>query len=172
MSVVLLGTRFLRVWPKKVFFHEFLWFWQFFHKFLLFFTNLSLVSSNLWKIGEIREKLSKSKKFVKKTPFWVKRGEILVPNNPTSSKISKISQISENLRKSQKSQIISKNLKNLRKSQKSQKISKISQKTEYALKPVRAEAASVNVHGRIRTRDLTVCNQVLYRWATWTVCVS
>ena len=153
--VVLLGTRFLRVWPKKVFFHEFLWFWQFFHKFLLFFTNLSLVSSNLWKIGEIREKLSKSKKFVKKTPFWVKRGEILVPNNPTSSKISKISQISENLRKSQKSQIIEK-----------------IQKTEYALKPVRAEAASVNVHGRIRTRDLTVCNQVLYRWATWTVCVS
>ena len=150
--------------PKRCFFTNFFDFDSFFTNFSYFFTNLSLVSSNLWKmgeiheklskswkIGEIREKLSKSKKFVKKTPFSVKRREILVPNNPTSSKISKISQISENLRKSQKSQIIEK-----------------IQKTEYALKPVRAEAASVNVHGRIRTRDLTVCNQVLYRWATWT----
>ena len=42
------------------------------------------------------------------------------------------------------------------------------QKTEYELKPVRAEAASVNAHGRIRTRDLTVHNRVRYRCATWT----
>ena len=47
---------------------------------------------------------------------------------------------------------------------------KKNQKTEYALKPVRAEAASVNAHGRIRTCDLTVCNRVRYRCATWTVC--
>ena len=44
VCVVLLGTRFLRVWPKKVFFHEFLWFWQFFHKFLLFFMILTVFS--------------------------------------------------------------------------------------------------------------------------------
>ena len=90
--VVLLGTRFCRFWPKRCFFHEFLWFWQFFTNFSYFssfavilcvsVTNLSLAlrfSSNScahhknygkwWKIGEIREKLSKSKKFVKKTPF-------------------------------------------------------------------------------------------------------
>ena len=123
--VVLLGTRFLRFWRKRCFFHEFPWFWQFFTNFSYFSSfavifvvsaqiwaeaqrkrqicdahtqNLSLAlrfSSNLlahhknygkwWKIGEIREKLWKSKKFVKKTPFFVKIGEILVPNNPTSS---------------------------------------------------------------------------------------
>ena len=46
------------------------------------------------------------------------------------------------------------------------------QKAEYALKLVRAEAASANAHGRIRTCDLTVNNRVRYRCATWTcVCV-
>ena len=42
------------------------------------------------------------------------------------------------------------------------------QKAEYALKLVRAEAASANAHGRIRTCDLTVHNRVRYRCATWT----
>ena len=36
------------------------------------------------------------------------------------------------------------------------------------LKPVRAEAASVNVHDRIRTCNLTVRSRERYRCATWT----
>ena len=42
----------------------------------------------LRKVGEIREKTVKSKKFVKITPFSVKIGKILVPNNPTISATS------------------------------------------------------------------------------------
>ena len=103
VCVVLLGTRFLRVWPKKVFFHKqhfkmtsntskwqathkFLLFFMIltvFHEFLPFFTNLSWQAINLWKIGEICEKTVKIKEIREKTPFWVKRGEILVPTNPT-----------------------------------------------------------------------------------------
>ena len=79
LYVVLLGTRFLRVWPKKVFFHKqhfkmtsntskwqathkFLLFFMIltvFHEFLPFFTNLSWQAINLWKIGEICEKTVK-----------------------------------------------------------------------------------------------------------------
>ena len=119
--------------PKRCFFTNFFDFDSFFTNFPYFSQIYRLSAQICEKIGEIREKLSKSKKFVKKTPFWVKRGEILVPNNPTSSKISKISQISKisenlkNLKKSQKSQKISKISKNLKNLRKSQKISKISE---------------------------------------------
>ena len=39
------------------------------------------------------------------------------------------------------------------------------------IKPIRAEAASVNAHGGTRTRNLTVCNRARYRCATWTCVV-
>ena len=99
------GLRFLSVWQKKVFFHEFLWFWQFFTNLPYFFaihrnfvrseqiwakalaraTNLWSAHTNYgewWKIGQIREKQSKSKKFVKKHLFCQTRRN-LVPINTT-----------------------------------------------------------------------------------------
>ena len=99
------GLRFLSVWQKKVFFHEFLWFWQFFTNLPYFFaihrnflwseqiwskalaraTNLWSEHTNYgewWKIGQIREKQSKSKKFVKKHLFCQTRRN-LVPINTT-----------------------------------------------------------------------------------------
>ena len=87
IDVVLSGTRFCRFWRKRCFFHEFLWFWQFFTNFsysssfavilCMSVTNLSLALrfsspqnyGKWWRIGEICEKLSKSKKFVKKHLF-------------------------------------------------------------------------------------------------------
>ena len=42
------------------------------------------------------------------------------------------------------------------------------QKTEYAHKPVRAEAASVKDHDGDRTRNLSVTNRMRYHCATWT----
>ena len=77
---------------------------------------------------------------MKKTPFSVKRGEILVPNNPTSSK-------------SQKSQIISKNLKNLKKSQ------KISENLKN-LKNLKNQ--NVTDPERIRTSNLLIRSQTRY----------
>ena len=56
------------------------------HRFIAFQLKSVRIAQNngeWWKIGQICEKLSKSKKFMKKTPFFVKRGEILVPTNPT-----------------------------------------------------------------------------------------
>ena len=56
------------------------------HRFIAFQLKSVRIAQNngeWWKIGQICEKLSKSKKFVKKTPFFVTRGEILVPTNPT-----------------------------------------------------------------------------------------
>ena len=137
--VVLLGTRFLRVWPKKVFFHEFLWFWQFFHKFPLFFhkfiaCQLKFVKNrrNSWKtvkIKEIREKntfLGQTRRNLSPQQSNKLKNLKNFTNFKNLRKSQKSQIISKNLKKSQKSQKISKNLKNLRKSQKSQKISKIS----------------------------------------------
>jgi hypothetical protein len=77
-------------------FHEFVLFFTIHRNLCVRFTNLSLsLALSLkfvrsaqnygeWrKIGQIREKQSKSKKFVKKHLFFVKRWEILVPTNPT-----------------------------------------------------------------------------------------
>ena len=139
LFVVLLGTRFLRVWPKKVFFHEFLWFLQFFHKFLLFFMILTVFSQispifhkfiacqlkfvknrrNSWKtvkIKEIREKntfLGQTRRNL--SPQQSNKLKNL-KNFTNLRKSQKISKISNNLKKSQK---ISKISENLKKSQKS-----------------------------------------------------
>ena len=118
------GLRFRRFWRKRCFFHEFLWFWQ-------FFTNFSYSSSfavilwwaeaqrkrqicdahaqnygEWWRIGEIREKLSKSKKFVKKHLFRQNR-QNLSPQQ--SNKLAqnygewwRIEEICEKLSKSKK----------------------------------------------------------------------
>ena len=102
------GLRFRRFWWKRCFFHEFLWFWQVFTNFSYFssFAVIFVVSARIWaeaqrkrqicdahaqnysewwRIGEIREKLSKSKKFVKKTPFWSKSAKSSPQQYNTSS---------------------------------------------------------------------------------------
>ena len=56
------------------------------HKFIAFQLKSVRVAQNdgeWWKIGQISEKLSNQRNSWKKTPFFVKRGEILVPTNPT-----------------------------------------------------------------------------------------
>ena len=133
LPVVLLGTRFLRVWPKKVFFHEFLWFWQFFHKFLLFFMILTVFS----QISPIFHKfIACQLKFVKngrnswKTVKIMKNRRNLwknCQNQRNSWKNTFLGQTRRNLSPQQSNNLKNlKNLTNLRKSQKISKISKIS----------------------------------------------
>ena len=137
----MLGTKISPILTKKVFFSRISLILTAFHEFLLFFIvhrNFA-VSAQIWaeaqrkrqicdahaqnygewwKIGQIREKLSKSKKFVKKTPFLGQTRRNLSPQQ--SNKLKNLKNFT-NLRKSQKISKISNNLK------KSQKISKISE---------------------------------------------
>ena len=105
MNVVLLGTKFsqfCQFWPKRCFFHKFLWFWQFFMNFSYFssftvilrasVTNLLLplcFSSNScvhaqnygewWKVGEIREKTVKIKEIREKKNLFRQNRQNLSP---------------------------------------------------------------------------------------------